>query len=237
MCGLIVSQYRPGSGVTNHRSTYVLVCSQTILSAVTAVYNEHLNRSSNASLHAQNMVLYACGTVINLVTYLLLGIFTKDETGFFSGYDSWGAIMFILSNVCIGLAVTAVYKCELLFSSFLFSTHASDRCRCGDQMFCHVHLHGNPSTSVTHALWHPFRPSDRSGNRRALDRRLLVPSIAATLQQTRLFGSAITVEPVKGKVADACPPEDEADQSARDGSETGEHDLDHRVCEPQTGGL
>ena len=74
------------------------------------VYNQGLNKGSKASLHAQNMVLYAAGTVINLIAYLLMRSCKPGEPAFFSGYGGWGPVSIILSNVLIGLAVTAVYK-------------------------------------------------------------------------------------------------------------------------------
>ena len=57
------------------------------------------------------MILYAAGAGINLFVHGATKIFKSDEPGFFVGYGSASAIMVVLSNVFIGLAVTAVYKC------------------------------------------------------------------------------------------------------------------------------
>jgi hypothetical protein len=92
--------------------TYILLIFQTIVSAVAGVYNQGLNKSSGASLHADNMVLYTAGTFINLIIHLVLRLQNPDEPGFFTGYGNPGAIALILSNVFVGLAVTAVYKCK-----------------------------------------------------------------------------------------------------------------------------
>jgi hypothetical protein len=56
------------------------------------------------------MILYAAGASINLVCHIVVRILKADEPGFFTGYDSFGSIMVIVSNVFIGLAITAVYK-------------------------------------------------------------------------------------------------------------------------------
>lgn len=76
------------------------------------MYNQALLKSDDSSLHADNMVLYAAGSAINLTCHLVIGLLKADEPSFFSGYNSWGAIMVVASNVFIGLAITAVYRCE-----------------------------------------------------------------------------------------------------------------------------
>ena len=58
------------------------------------------------------MVLYAAGASFNLMVHLVLRVLKADEPGFFSGYDSFGAVMVVISNIFIGLAITAVYKCN-----------------------------------------------------------------------------------------------------------------------------
>lgn len=44
--------------------------------------------------------------------HLMLTVFKADEPGFFEGYDSFGAVRVVVSNISIGLAITAVYKCK-----------------------------------------------------------------------------------------------------------------------------
>jgi hypothetical protein len=89
---------------------------QTFLSAVAGVYNQKLCKSENASLHADNMVLYAAGVCVNLLVHMMTRFIKADEPGFFTGYGDWGALMVIISNVFIGLAITAVYKCKFSLS-------------------------------------------------------------------------------------------------------------------------
>ena len=82
------------------------------LSASSGVYNQALLKSDESSLHADNMILYAAGSAINFASHLVIGILKPDEPSFFSGYNSWRAAMVVASNVFIGLAITAVYRCE-----------------------------------------------------------------------------------------------------------------------------
>ena len=76
------------------------------------MYNQALLKSDESSLHADNMVLYAAGAAINLLSHLVVRLLKADEPGFLTGYNSFGAVMVIVNNVFIGLAITAVYKCK-----------------------------------------------------------------------------------------------------------------------------
>lgn len=110
VCGLMVTQYNPETGATYSFGTYFLLIFQVFLSASSGVYNQALLKSDESSLHADNMILYAAGSVVNLMVHIMLSMFKEDEPGFFEGYNSFGAIMVIVSNVFIGLAITAVYR-------------------------------------------------------------------------------------------------------------------------------
>jgi len=88
---------------------------QTFLSAVAGVYNQRLCKAEDASLHAGNMTLYTAGVAINFVVHLITRVLRPSEPGFFSGYNNLAACMVIVSNVFIGLAITAVYKCKEIF--------------------------------------------------------------------------------------------------------------------------
>ncbi|KAL9129687.1 MAG: hypothetical protein Q9217_001929 [Psora testacea] len=110
VCGLLVTQYRPETGSAYPFTTYLLLVCQTILSACAGVYNQKLCKSQDASLHADNMILYAAGASINLLIYFTVKLLKSDEPGFFVGYGTPDAVMVLLSNIFIGLAVTAVYK-------------------------------------------------------------------------------------------------------------------------------
>ncbi|KAM0324835.1 hypothetical protein ACHAQA_007801 [Verticillium albo-atrum] len=110
ICGLMVTQYSPETGTTYSFSTYAILLFQVFLSASSGVYNQALLKTDESSLHADNMILYAAGAVINLLCHVVIRSFKADEPGFFEGYNSFGAFMVIVSNVFIGLAITAVYK-------------------------------------------------------------------------------------------------------------------------------
>jgi hypothetical protein len=112
ICGLAVTQYHPKTGSTYPFSTYLILIFQVFLSASSGVYNQALLKSGDGSLHAANMTLYAAGATINFMLHLIIRVIKPDEPGFFTGYGSWGALLVILSNVFIGLAITAVYKCK-----------------------------------------------------------------------------------------------------------------------------
>lgn len=74
------------------------------------------------------MVLYCAGASLNFIIHVIVSIVKSDEPGFFVGYDNAGAIMVVLSNVFIGLAITAVYKCKLpLSKSYFFHPYGYDR--------------------------------------------------------------------------------------------------------------
>jgi hypothetical protein len=119
VCGIIVTQYNPRSGSMYSLPTYVLLLFQTFLSAASSIYNQHLCKSSDGSLHAMNMTLYSYGTVSNLILHILVRVKTPEEPSFFAGYRHPGAVLVILSNVFIGLAMTAVYKyADALFKCF-----------------------------------------------------------------------------------------------------------------------
>ncbi|KAL2071809.1 hypothetical protein VTL71DRAFT_13044 [Oculimacula yallundae] len=110
LCGLATTQYTPDTGTNYPLSTYMVLLFQVFVSSVAGVYNQSLLKDENVSLHAQNAVLYGCGIVINGVVHLTLSFVTDDEPGFFVGYTNSAAYLVIVSNVFIGLAITAVYK-------------------------------------------------------------------------------------------------------------------------------
>ncbi|GAM87621.1 hypothetical protein ANO11243_056480 [Dothideomycetidae sp. 11243] len=110
ICGVLVTQYHPEQGSLYPVSTYMLLIFQTTVSASAGVYNQILLKSEPGSLHVCNMSLYASGSVINIIIHVLSRIFRPEEPSFFAGYTSWGAIMVVISNIFIGLIITAVYK-------------------------------------------------------------------------------------------------------------------------------
>ena len=80
------------------------------------MYNQKLCQANKASVNVNNMALYAPGAAINIMCYIVIRLFRSDEPGFFSGYNSVGALMVVVSNVFLGLAMTAVYKCTIIDS-------------------------------------------------------------------------------------------------------------------------
>ena len=110
VCGVMVTQYHPETGSLYPFSTYFLLVAQTVVSAVSGVYNQRLLKAESGSLHVCNMALYTAGTLINLVVHLTCRLTLPAEPSFFAGYNSSSAIMVIVSSVLIGLAINAVYK-------------------------------------------------------------------------------------------------------------------------------
>jgi UDP-galactose transporter len=109
VCGIVTTQYKP-SGATYPFSTYMVLLFATTVSAVASVYNQKLCKGVDASMHVMNMSLYSSGAAINLLLHLITRFIKPDEPGFFTGYGQIGAILVIVSNVLIGLVMTAVYK-------------------------------------------------------------------------------------------------------------------------------
>jgi hypothetical protein len=89
---------------------------QVFLTAIAGVYNHSLLKGEDASLHVGNMMMYGSGVFINLLLHITMKILKDDEPSFFSGYSNVAAIFVVISNVFIGLAITAVYKCESFWS-------------------------------------------------------------------------------------------------------------------------
>ncbi|ETN41475.1 uncharacterized protein HMPREF1541_03411 [Cyphellophora europaea CBS 101466] len=110
VCGLIVTQYHPGTGSVYPIYTYAILGFQTFCSAVAGVYNQHLLKSQDSSMHAQNMALYTFGMCINTVVHFIISTIKSDEPGFFHGFNQIGPILVIVSSVLNGLVITAVYK-------------------------------------------------------------------------------------------------------------------------------
>lgn len=111
LCGLVITQYSPAGGITYPISTYVLLVFHVFLGASAGVYNQVLLKREVASLHSNNMILYAAGSVFNLIAHWVVRLVNDSEPSFFHGFGNIGAILVIVSNVFVGLAITAVYKC------------------------------------------------------------------------------------------------------------------------------
>ena len=134
-----------------------MLLSQVFVSSVAGVYNQSLLKSDSASLHAQNCVLYAFGIIINGMIHITIRIVKPGEPTLFAGYTNLPAYLVILSNVFIGLAITAAYKCESCLNALLYIngllTSDVPRCRCGDQMPGFSCFNRDTSLHVTGYLW------------------------------------------------------------------------------------
>ncbi|KAH0548345.1 hypothetical protein GP486_007979, partial [Trichoglossum hirsutum] len=108
--GLIISQFSPEPSSIYPATTYLFVVVYTCVSAFTAVYHEALSQSSNASLHADNMVLFSVGSLTNFTIHIIFSWWSPGGPGLFDGYTDPDAIVLLLSSVFIGLATTAVYR-------------------------------------------------------------------------------------------------------------------------------
>lgn len=159
ICGLIMSQYQhkgsqsslvPRALTLYPLSTYFFLVLASILTAVSGVWNEYLctatptthsvSTTNSPQIHLQNTVLYLSGALTNLLLHLYRlhdnGCSGSPEPAFFHGYDSLPALLVVVSNVAIGLAITLVYTlansvikcfatsfstgCLLILSSFWF---------------------------------------------------------------------------------------------------------------------
>jgi UDP-galactose transporter len=122
VAGLIISQYNECAGTTRASPlAYALLAMQVTITAVSGAWNDHVTKANaTISLHAINMALYSSGFTINFLVFLtrqMMGI----EPGFFQGYDSPMAIMVIVMNSFMGIAITAVYK----FADAIIKTFAT----------------------------------------------------------------------------------------------------------------
>ncbi|BGP03470.1 Proteophosphoglycan ppg4 [Rhodotorula toruloides ATCC 204091] len=107
--GLLVTQ-TVGSATVQPASTYALLVGVTTISATAGVANDFLCKHFDASLHAENMVLYMFGVGLNLVIYVIRRMSLPDEPGFFTGYGKLEAILLIFLNATVGVVITFVYK-------------------------------------------------------------------------------------------------------------------------------
>jgi hypothetical protein len=114
ICGLFTSQYQfeaTASSSTTIQS-YTVLLLQMALVAISGVYNHALLANDrDASLNAQNTILFGCGTTINLVVHFVLSFVNQNEAGFLARRGRFSEIMAIASIALVGLASTAVYKC------------------------------------------------------------------------------------------------------------------------------
>ena len=111
-CGTATSQIPSAAHPLGHASVHGLILSlvSCALSAFGGIYSEKLlKKRPSASIHWQNMQLYAWGVAFNA-----LGFAIKDggslANGWSTGYESGWAWAVVLCNACNGLAISAVLK-------------------------------------------------------------------------------------------------------------------------------
>eukprot|EP00672_Neobodo_designis_P024523 CAMPEP_0174834128 /NCGR_PEP_ID=MMETSP1114-20130205/4647_1 /TAXON_ID=312471 /ORGANISM="Neobodo designis, Strain CCAP 1951/1" /LENGTH=385 /DNA_ID=CAMNT_0016068031 /DNA_START=229 /DNA_END=1386 /DNA_ORIENTATION=- len=91
---------------------YIYLIINIAVSCGAGVWNEHIVKTFNVSVNAQNSMMYSWGVAINLVLFFMLPATTvggKADTGFFEGYN-WTVMGVIAANGSVGLVITAVYK-------------------------------------------------------------------------------------------------------------------------------
>ena len=93
---------------------YGILLLHTFTASVASVYNASLYKDFNVSVHLGNVVLYATGTVVNLLIHMSLAITSEVEPRFLAGYDRLGTWMILVSGIFVSLAMTAVFKCRCL---------------------------------------------------------------------------------------------------------------------------
>jgi hypothetical protein len=149
MAGLIIAQYDATSKAQYPLDTYVMLAAEILLRTIAGLYHQYLSQVEKSSLHANNMMLFGSSTLFNLMVYFL----TKHWKGgmepeFFQGYDSAGPALVVTSQVLIGLATTAVYKCKWLNGlSNRFCFQLADCCsrwRCYYRKICNSRVNCHP---------------------------------------------------------------------------------------------
>lgn len=127
--GLVVVQYDSCRSTTLLPPfVYGILFCAVAITSITSVWNENILKTNSASLHVQNMVLYAFGTGLNFMAFLCTHLVVESNittaattnsnsnsnsswanVGFFEGY-TLGAVGVVFANSIIGIVVTAVYK-------------------------------------------------------------------------------------------------------------------------------
>lgn len=111
--GLIATQYdscRQSTGLPF--AAYVYITINIAVSCAAGVWNEHVIKTYNTSVNAQNSMMYAMGTLINVTLFFAVPpsvIGGESGLGFFENYNLT-VLAVIAANGSVGLVITAVYK-------------------------------------------------------------------------------------------------------------------------------
>ncbi|KID68077.1 UDP-galactose transporter, partial [Metarhizium hybridum] len=126
VCGLLVTQYDPTAGGIYSFGVYLLLIFQVFLSAVSGVVNQGLLQARNASLHANNIILYGSGAWSNLLCHVLLRATKPGEPGFFEGILLLASLAPLNpndeadANAIVKCLATAIATAILIFLSPIF---------------------------------------------------------------------------------------------------------------------
>jgi hypothetical protein len=111
--GLAATQIDPCSlKLTLTPIAYMYLIINIAVSCGAGVWNEHIVKTFNVSVNAQNSMMYSWGAAINLVLFFVLPaayIGGSSDVGFLEGYN-WSVIGVIVASGSVGLVITAVYK-------------------------------------------------------------------------------------------------------------------------------
>lgn len=111
LAGLVVAQYDPCKG-TAHLSapTYAMLLLSLFNSCVANVWNEHVvKRFDHAGLATKNVHLYTFGAAFNMAIFAHNRATVPDTPAFWEGYGT-AAVLVVLSNALMGIAINVVYK-------------------------------------------------------------------------------------------------------------------------------
>ncbi len=109
--GLVIVQYDPKKEqLVLSIHSYLLLIGSVGITSLSGILNEKQLKGFPASMHIQNSVLYIFGTILNFLIFMLLpppG--SNTHVPFFHGF-SIGALLIVICNSLMGIAITAVYK-------------------------------------------------------------------------------------------------------------------------------
>ena len=114
-CGLTLTQWNDcTSGLRISSAALGVLAFSSCLTAVSSVGNAYMvKKIKDTPVLLQNMVLYSFGVLFNLQAYFFATngfIYGNNGAGFFEGYDNIFAIIVVILNGLIGVAITFVYK-------------------------------------------------------------------------------------------------------------------------------
>jgi drug/metabolite transporter (DMT)-like permease len=114
VAGLVIVQFDPCKGrPVLELYVYGIMGFSTCVTATNAIMNDYMLKNFKLTMHCQNMFLYGAGCIMNVTAFFFLPgwcTHTPPNTGFFDGYDTLPAILVVVFNALIGIAISFVYK-------------------------------------------------------------------------------------------------------------------------------